>query len=105
EPVATLAPVVTTETYRLDRDEGHWAGFERRCQRATVTCFRDSDLVAQTSWKHGGCPPSRPRDHGRPVQRGLHTQHAMRSNRHALGRHSAGVLRTLALRRWLLVEP
>ena len=50
EPVATLAPVVTTETYRLDRDEGHWAGFDRRCQQTTVTCFRDSDLVAKASW-------------------------------------------------------
>lgn len=50
EPVATLAPVVTSEAYRIDRDLGQWAGFERRCQATTVTCFRESELAAKTSW-------------------------------------------------------
>jgi hypothetical protein len=44
EPYVELAPVVTTEKYRLDRDAGRWAGFEQRCQTTSVTCFRDSDL-------------------------------------------------------------
>jgi hypothetical protein len=33
ERVTTLAPVITTERYRLDRDEGRWAGFGRRCEQ------------------------------------------------------------------------
>jgi len=44
EPVAMLAPVVTTERYRIDRDAGAWAGFEQRCQSKSVTCIRNEDL-------------------------------------------------------------
>jgi hypothetical protein len=43
-PVVTLAPVVTTETYRIDRDAGRWDGFEQRCQSKSVTCIRNEDL-------------------------------------------------------------
>jgi len=44
DQVTTLAPVVTTESYRLDRDAGKWAGFEERCHTKSVTCFRNEDL-------------------------------------------------------------
>jgi len=44
EPAVTLAPVVTTEKYRVDRDGGRWEGFEQRCQSRSVTCFRTDDL-------------------------------------------------------------
>jgi hypothetical protein len=44
EPVAMLAPVVTTERYRIDRDAGAWEGFEQRCQSKSVTCIRNEDL-------------------------------------------------------------
>ncbi len=47
--VPMLAPVVTTERYRLDRDDGRWEGFARRCEQRTVTCFTDSTLVARSS--------------------------------------------------------
>ena len=43
--VVTLAPVVTTEQYRVDRDPGEWEGFERRCHAASITCFRASDMA------------------------------------------------------------
>lgn len=39
-----LAPIVTTETYRLDRDAGLREGFEQRCAARSVTCFRDDDI-------------------------------------------------------------
>jgi hypothetical protein len=44
EPVAMLAPVVTTERCRIDRDAGAWGGFEQRCQSKSVTCIRNEDL-------------------------------------------------------------
>lgn len=44
EPAVTLAPVVTTEKYRIDRDVGRWDGFEQRCQSRSVTCIRNEDL-------------------------------------------------------------
>jgi hypothetical protein len=44
DPVAELAPVVTTEQYRIERDAGKWDGFETRCQSKSVTCFRREDL-------------------------------------------------------------
>jgi hypothetical protein len=44
EPYVELAPVVTTEKYRIDRDAGKWEGFEQRCQTTSVTCIRNSDL-------------------------------------------------------------
>jgi hypothetical protein len=47
--VPMLAPVVTTERYRLDRDEGRWDGFARRCEQRTITCFTDSTLAAKPS--------------------------------------------------------
>jgi hypothetical protein len=49
EPIAELAPVVTTEAYRIDRDAGNWVGFEQRCQSASVTCFRNQDLLKNPS--------------------------------------------------------
>jgi len=45
ERITTLAPVVTTERYRLDRDQGRWDGFARRCEQHTVTCFGDTALA------------------------------------------------------------
>ena len=45
--VATLGPVVTTERYRIDRDDGQWSGFARRCSQRTVTCFHDSTLASK----------------------------------------------------------
>jgi hypothetical protein len=44
EPVVTLAPVVTTEKYRVDRDAGKWDGFEQRCTSKGVTCVRTEEL-------------------------------------------------------------
>ena len=44
EPVAELGPVVTTESYRVDRDAGLWSGFEDRCRSKSVTCVRNEDL-------------------------------------------------------------
>jgi hypothetical protein len=49
EPYVELAPVVTTEKYRIDRDAGKWAGFEQRCQTTSVTCIRKSDLEKNPS--------------------------------------------------------
>jgi hypothetical protein len=49
ERVPMLAPMVTTERYRLDRDEGRWDGFSRRCEQRTVTCFTESTLAAKPS--------------------------------------------------------
>jgi hypothetical protein len=43
--IATLAPVITAERYRIDRDEGRWSGFEARCQTGSATCFRAEDLA------------------------------------------------------------
>jgi len=40
-----LAPMVTTETYRLDLDPGLRGGFEQRCEAKLVTCYRDDDLA------------------------------------------------------------
>jgi len=40
-----LAPVITTETYRLDRDPGLREGFDERCTAKLVTCYRDDDLA------------------------------------------------------------
>jgi hypothetical protein len=44
EPIAQLAPVVTTEAYRIDHDAGRWDGFETRCQSKSVTCIRNDEL-------------------------------------------------------------
>jgi hypothetical protein len=49
EPVPMLAPVVTTERYRIDRDAGRWDGFEQRCQSRSVTCYRGEDLEKKQS--------------------------------------------------------
>jgi hypothetical protein len=49
ERVTTLGPIVTTERYRLDRDEGRWNGFSRRCAQHTVTCFGDTVLAANAA--------------------------------------------------------
>ena len=49
EPVVTLAPVVTTAQYRLDRDVGRWEGLDQRCQSKSVTCFRIADLEKRPS--------------------------------------------------------
>lgn len=49
ERVTTLAPVVTTERYRLDRDLGQWDGFARRCAQHAITCFADSALAVRAS--------------------------------------------------------
>jgi len=43
-PVTQLAPVVTTETYRVDRDLGRWEGFEQRCQTKSAYCIRSDEL-------------------------------------------------------------
>ena len=50
EPVVELAPVLTTERYRIDLDAGRWEGFEQRCQSKSVTCFRPEDVA-----KYRGC--------------------------------------------------
>jgi hypothetical protein len=47
EPAVTLAPVITTEKYRIDLDAGKWDGFETRCHSKSVTCFRNEDLEKQ----------------------------------------------------------
>jgi hypothetical protein len=44
EPLAELAPVVTTARYRLDRDAGRWDGFDARCRTRSVTCYRSDEL-------------------------------------------------------------
>jgi hypothetical protein len=44
EPVVELAPIVTTEKYRIDRDAGKWDGFGERCQSKSVTCFGSEEL-------------------------------------------------------------
>jgi hypothetical protein len=49
EPFVELAPVVTTEKYRIDRDAGRWDGFEHRCQSTSVTCIRTTDLEKNPS--------------------------------------------------------
>lgn len=49
ERFVELAPIVTTERYRIDRDAGLWAGFEQRCQSTSVTCFRGEDLAKMPS--------------------------------------------------------
>lgn len=43
----TLPPVVSSERYRLDRDAGHWEGFEQRCESKNVTCFKAAQLAAR----------------------------------------------------------
>jgi hypothetical protein len=45
ERLTELAPVVTSERYRVDLDPGLRAGFETRCQSKAATCFRDEDLL------------------------------------------------------------
>jgi hypothetical protein len=49
DPVPTLAPIVTTERYRIDRDAGRWDGFAERCQSHSVTCYGSSDLEKKQS--------------------------------------------------------
>ncbi|MDB4916910.1 MAG: hypothetical protein JWM95_4554 [Gemmatimonadetes bacterium] len=49
ERLVELAPIVTTERYRVDRDAGLWAGFEQRCQSGSATCFRAEDLAKRPS--------------------------------------------------------
>ena len=44
DPAVELAPVVTNETYRIDRDAGRWEGFEQRCHSHDVTCIRSDAL-------------------------------------------------------------
>ena len=44
EPITQLAPVVTTEAYRIDRDSGRWAGFETRCQSKSAYCIHNDEL-------------------------------------------------------------
>jgi hypothetical protein len=44
DPIHTLAPVITTEKYRVDRDLGLWSGFEQRCQSRSMTCVRTDEL-------------------------------------------------------------
>jgi hypothetical protein len=44
DPVVALAPVVTTERYRIDRDAGTWKSFEQRCQSKAVTCIKQDAL-------------------------------------------------------------
>jgi hypothetical protein len=43
--IATLGPMITSERYRIDRDDGRWSGFETRCQTGSATCFRAEDLA------------------------------------------------------------
>jgi hypothetical protein len=45
-PVQTLAPVITNEKYRIDRDAGLRDGFDVRCAAKNVTCVRDSTLAS-----------------------------------------------------------
>ena len=47
--VAILGPMVTTERYRIDRDDGRWSGFEARCETGSATCFRSEDLAKYVS--------------------------------------------------------
>ena len=49
EPAVTLAPVVTTESYRIDGDAGRWEGLARRCQSKSVTCIGAEDLEKRPS--------------------------------------------------------
>jgi hypothetical protein len=49
DPVVALAPVVTIEKYRIDRDAGRRDGFEQRCQSKSVTCIRNEDLEKRPS--------------------------------------------------------
>jgi len=44
EPVASLAPVVTTEKYHVDLDPGRWDGFETRCQSKSAYCIRNTEI-------------------------------------------------------------
>jgi hypothetical protein len=44
EPVAQLAPVVTTEKFRIDRDAGLRDGFETRCQSKSAYCIRPDEI-------------------------------------------------------------
>jgi len=48
-PVVELAPMVTTEKFRIQLDAGQWSGFEQRCQSISVTCIRDDDLAKKPS--------------------------------------------------------
>ena len=47
DPAVDLAPMVTNETYRIDRDAGRWEGFEQRCRSTDVTCIRNDALDAK----------------------------------------------------------
>jgi len=47
EPAVELAPVVTNERYRIDRDAGRWEGFDQRCHSKDVTCIRSDALDAK----------------------------------------------------------
>jgi hypothetical protein len=49
EPFVELAPVVSTERYRIDRDPGLWSGFETRCQSKSVTCIRNDQIEKRPS--------------------------------------------------------
>jgi hypothetical protein len=44
DPVASIAPMVVNESYRVDRDAGQWLGFETRCQSKVVSCIRNEDI-------------------------------------------------------------
>jgi hypothetical protein len=47
EPAIELEPMVTNETYRIDRDAGRWEGLEQRCRSSDVTCIRSDALDAK----------------------------------------------------------
>jgi hypothetical protein len=49
EPAVTLAPVVTTESYRIDRDAGKWEGLAERCRSKSVTCIGGEELEKMPS--------------------------------------------------------
>jgi hypothetical protein len=49
EPVASLAPVITTGKYRIDLDAGTWQGITDRCQSKSVTCIGAEELDKRSS--------------------------------------------------------
>ena len=49
DPIVALAPVVTTEKYRIDRDAGTWEGLLDRCESKSVTCIGPVELEKRLS--------------------------------------------------------
>jgi hypothetical protein len=43
--VVTLPAMTTTESYRINRDDGKWEGFARRCAIKRITCYNDETLA------------------------------------------------------------